>query len=597
MSKPDVDKATTADFLKARSGGAKAALRLAVGVTLVGGVLAIAQAWVCAWIISDVVFNGAGLTEQTPRLLILFALALARFACSAFGETQSATAAAEVHRTLRREVLSHINALGPVGLADRATGETVAALTDSLRAIEPYYSRYLPAASLAALLPSAIFLAVVPYDWISAIVLIVTAPMIPLFMVLIGAGAERLNQRQWRKLARLSGHLLDAIQGLTTLKVFGASRREAANVAAMADDYRRETMGILRLAFLSSLVLEFFASISIALVAVFIGFRLLWGDLSFFNGFFVLLLAPEFYLPLRTLGSAYHSRMEAIGAGERIVALLSLEPAGARPPDSGSVKHVDVDGRDSRIQLDGVSVEFPDGRIGLRSVDLEIIPGETLALVGPSGGGKSMVLNLLLGFVSPSKGHVRVNDLVLDDIDLSCWRDEVTYLPQRPHVFDASIRSNIAMQFDGGPVDGDRLLDAARRAHIDHVISALPEGFDTRLGERGYGLSGGEVQRLALARAFYRDAPIVLIDEATAHLDSESEAIVADGLANLVANRTCVMIAHRSATLQFADRVAVIDDGTVKEITTPSGWITANPTALVEPFSLSPSTGPEGGEP
>ncbi|MCB1038736.1 MAG: ATP-binding cassette domain-containing protein, partial [Acidimicrobiales bacterium] len=318
--------------------------------------------------------------------------------------------------------------------------------------------------------------------------------------------------------------------------------------------------------------------------------------LSFFNGFFVLLLAPEFYLPLRTLGSAYHARMEAIGAGERVVALLSVKPVGVASGTTNT-NPVAIDGRNCHIQLEGVSVAFPDGRVGLRGVDLEIVPGETLALVGASGGGKSMVLNLLLGFVTPTQGRVVIDDAALEDIRLSHWREQITYLPQRPHVFDATIRSNIAMRFDDGPIDEDRLLDAAKRAHIDQVISALPEGYDTRLGERGYGLSGGEVQRLALARAFYRDTPIILIDEATAHLDSESEAIVATGLEDLVAHRTCVMIAHRSATLIFADRVAVIDDGTVREITSADDWVAANPTALVEPLSLSPSTGPEGGEP
>lgn len=594
MSKSAVEKATIANFLKGRSVGAEATLRLAIAVTLLGGIFAIAQAWICAWIITDVVFDGAGLAAQTQRLLILLALAVARFTCSVYGETLSAWVAAEVHKTLRRDALSQIHALGPVGLAERATGETVAALTDSLRAIEPYYSRYLPAASLAALLPGAIFLAVVPYDWLSAIVFIVTAPLIPLFMVLIGAGAERLNQRQWRKLARLSGHLLDAIQGLTTLKVFGASRREAANVAAMAEDYRRETMGILRLAFVSSLVLEFFATISIALIAVFIGFRLLWGDLSFFNGFFVLLLAPEFYLPLRTLGSAYHSRMEAIGAGERVVALMSLEPGGlVQATHSTKI----VDGRECKIKLEGVSIEFPGGRTGLKNVDLDVRPGEMVALVGPSGGGKSMVLNLLLGFVAPTNGRVAVNETSLGDLDLLRWRDEITYLPQRPHIFDASIRSNIVMRFDDAPVDEQRLMTAAKRAHIDHVISALPEGFDTRLGERGYGLSGGEVQRLALARAFYRDTPIILIDEATAHLDGESERIVAAALSELVAGKTCVMIAHRLATLGSAKRVAVIDDGTVKEITTPADWTAANPTALIRPIMSRSEIAQETREP
>lgn len=565
-SPPKIAKAEIASFLKAHQTNAGRAIRLSIAVTLTSGLLAIAQAYVVALIITDVVFNGIGLAPQWQRLVLLAGLALARFVCVFAGEAFAATAAARVHDSLRREAFDHIRRLGPVGLTDRATGETVAALTDSLKAIEPFYARYLPAASLSALIPLAVFIAVLPHDWLSAVVFIVTAPMIPLFMILIGAGAERLNQRQWRKLARISGHLLDAVQGLTTLKMFGASRREARNVETLAEDYRRETMAVLRVAFLSSLVLEFFATISIALVAVFIGFRLLWGDMTFFNGFFVLLIAPEFYLPLRTLGSAYHARMEAIGAGERVVALLNKTPL-TPPLNAGSTKIEAADLQTIRFEKAGMA--FPDGRIALRSVDLTIERGETLALIGPSGGGKSMILNLLLGFVTPTSGRLQFDDVPVSGVDLEHWRNQVAYLPQRPHMFDASIAANIAMRFDGGDTDQERLKAAARAAQIDTVIDRLPDGYETRVGERGAGLSGGEVQRIALARAFYRDAPIVLIDEATAHLDRESESLITEAIATLRSRRTCVMIAHRLNTIEDADRIAVLTDGRVSDIGPP----------------------------
>lgn len=567
------DKAAIANFLGARKPVAKNAIWLTVGISLTGGLLAIAQAWLVALVITNVVFHDAGLATQTSWLAAIVVLVIARAACTWGAEYFANSAAADVQRSLRRELLEHIRKAGPIALTDKPTGEVVSAMTDSLNAIEPFYSRYLPAATLATLLPIAVLVAVLPYDWISALVFVVTAPMIPMFMMLIGAGAERMNQRQWRKLARMSGHLLDAVQGLTTLKIFGASRRQAANVAAMAEDYRRETMKVLRLAFLSSLVLEFFATISIAIVAVLIGFRLLWGDMAFFNGLFVLLIAPEFYLPLRTLGSAYHARMEAIGAGERLVGLLASAPLGRTGNATSRPKLQEL--RCGLVFKD-VEMAFPDGRTALDGMNLEIGAGETLALVGPSGGGKSMVLSLLLGFASPTKGSIFIDGEPIETIDLESWRSMIAYVPQRPHMFNASLKENIAMRFDGGAIDDKCIATAARLAHLGDVIANLPAGLETLIGERGFGLSGGEVQRLALARAFYRDAAILLIDEPTAHLDANSERLVTAALNELMSGRTSIMVAHRLDTIAAVDRVCVIEAGRAVKITTPKEFLAAH---------------------
>lgn len=552
------DKSAIARFLRGRTTSAGRTITYTTAANLAGGLLAIAQAFVIALIVNDVVFAGARLEAQWPWLGLLFFVICARASMHWLGEGLAALAATRVHTALVRDLVAHVRAIGPVGLSDRPTGETVSALTESLNAIEPYYARYLPASSMSVLLPVAIALAVLPFDWMTVVVFIVTAPLIVLFMILIGAGAERLNQRQWRKLARLAGQLLDAIQGLVTLKMFGASRREARNVAKMAEDYRRETMTILRLAFLSSLVLEFFATVSIAIVAVLIGFRLLWGEMTFVNGFFILLLAPEFYAPLRTLGSAYHARMEAIGAAERVVDFYALPEMAQRGDGTRAVTGALRD-----IRFEDVGLTYRDGRTGLSGFSLSIRAGETLALVGPSGGGKSTVLNVLLGFVGPTSGTVAVNGEALGTLDLAAWRNRIAYLPQRPHMFNASISANIAMALAGEAIDFDRVRDAVRRASFDQVVAGLPEGYDTLVGERGFGLSGGEVQRLALARAFYRDAEIVLVDEATAHLDSESERLVQSALETLIAERTCVMIAHRLHTVAMADRVAQVEGGRV----------------------------------
>ena len=524
------------------------------------GLLIITQAWIFAIIMTNVAIEGhdlAGVSNWLAALVPIFGL---RAVLIWTAEQYAFSAAATVKSGLRSQLVSHIMKLGPIGLSSQPTGRIVSAVNDSLQAIDPYFSRYLPTISLVVVLPLAILAIVLPHDWLSAIVLLVTAPFIPVFMILIGAGAERMNQRQWRKLARMSGHLLDVIQGLTTLKVFNASRREAKRVAQMAEDYRRDTMTVLRLAFLSSLALEFFATVSIAIVAVLIGFRLMWGEMTFFNGFFVLMLAPEFYLPLRNMGSAYHARMEAIGAAERVVEIMDM-PA---PMVQGGTRRF-ANGYGIALRFEEVSVTFPDGRRGLDNVSFEVASGERIALVGPSGAGKSTILNLLLGFIAPTSGRILINGIPLADLSLDDWRRYIAYLPQRPHMFEASVAQNIAMALGREDLDLDAVREAAWRAEAEHVISSLPKGYHTPIGEHGAGLSGGEAQRIALARAFYRDAPLVLMDEATAHLDSANEHLIGKAIDELSRERTMLSIAHRLETVRTADRIIVLQDGRVAE--------------------------------
>jgi ATP-binding cassette subfamily C protein CydD len=464
----------------------------------------------------------------------------------------------------------HVQRLGPVWLSGERSGDLVNALGDGVEALEAYYARYLPAMALVALVPLAILVFVVPSDWLAAVVLLLTAPLIPLFMILVGKGAERRNQRQWRQLAWMSAHFLDVIQGLTTLRLFNASRREAQVIAQISDDYRRATMSVLRIAFLSSFVLEFFSSVSIAIVAVLVGFRLYWGELDFLHGIFVLLLAPEFYLPLRNLGTQYHARMEALGAAERLVGILDTPL-----PDTGGRHGGAPDLRAATIRFEAVSYRYPDGRQGVQGLDLEIRPGETLALVGPSGAGKSTLVNLLLGFLQPQSGRILVGDTPLAEIDAAAWRRQLAWLPQRPRLFPGTVADNIRL---GAPDAGlPAVQAAATRAQAAGFVAALPQGWDTRVGEAGHGLSGGQVQRIALARAFLRAAPLVVLDEATAHLDRDSETRVLAALQALAASTTLVMIAHRLHTVRTADRIAVLEDGRVVQTGTHAGLLQSSP--------------------
>ncbi|WP_203195408.1 ABC transporter ATP-binding protein/permease [Xanthobacter dioxanivorans] len=393
------DRKRLSSFLAARRKTARRPLAFAYGFALVAGLLVIAQAALVARLIALVLFARQPLTDACGEIVALLCVILARALASQAAERAGFAAAESVMRALRAELLDHVARLGPAGLSGQRTGELVAAISSGVRAAEPYYTRYLPASVLSVALPVAILAVVFPLDWVSGLIFLFTAPLIPVFMILIGKGAEALNQRQWRRLARMSGHLLDAVQGLSTLKAFGAAGRMTARVAEVADAYRRDTMAVLRVAFLSSLALEFFATVSIALAAIFIGFRLLWGGMDFFDGLFILLLAPEFYQPLRAMGTAYHARMEAVGAAERILALADLpalaEPGGILPvPDAGAIE----------IRFEDVCLVYPDGRTALDGVTLTVPAGARVALVGSSGAGKSSLLALALGFVRPTSG-------------------------------------------------------------------------------------------------------------------------------------------------------------------------------------------------
>ncbi|MGD9299775.1 MAG: thiol reductant ABC exporter subunit CydD [Thiohalocapsa sp.] len=557
------------DLLKDQTPRAARWLRLTVALGLAGGVLIILQAWLLAHVVDAVAFQEAGLAAVQAWLWPLLGIFLLRAAVAWSSEQTAFRAAGVVKQGLRDRVFRHMQQLGPAWLAGQRSGALAEDLTRGIEGLHDYYARYLPAMTLTVLIPVAILLVVLPLDWLSALVMLFTAPMIPLFMILIGHGVETVNQKQWKQLARMGAHFLDVIQGITTLKLFNASRREAEVIARVSDDYRHSTMQVLRLAFLSSAVLEFFATLGIAIVAVFIGFRLYQLDLpipdilappevSFVSGFFVLLLAPEFYLPLRSLGTHYHGRMEAIAAAERLVAILETPPPQrpaepvTLPPDAPIA-----------VRFDDVHFAYEAGREALAGIGFDIAPGERIALVGPSGAGKTTVASLLLGFLQPTAGRITVDGLDLTALDMDDWRRRLAWVPQSPRLFAGSIADNIRL---GHPdADFDALRTAAQRAFAAEFIEGLPAAYETPVGERGAGLSGGQIQRIALARAFLRDARLVVLDEATASLDPASEAAVQRAVDALARGRSMLVIAHRLATVRNADRILVLDGGRIVE--------------------------------
>jgi ATP-binding cassette subfamily C protein CydD len=545
-------------------------LRLAVAIGLASGGLLILQAWLLARTVDAVVFEQAVLQQVMPWLWGLLALFLMRAGLAWASEQAAFKAAVQVKLALREGLYLKVQKLGPAWLSGERSGDIVNTLSDGVEALEAYYARFLPAISLMALVPLAILVFVFSHDGLAAVVMVVTAPLIPLFMILIGKGAERRNQRQWRQLAWMSAHFLDVIQGLTTLRLFNASRREAQVIARISDDYRQGTMSVLRIAFLSSFVLEFFSTVSIAVVAVLIGFRLYWGEMDFMHGLFVLLLAPEFYLPLRNMGAQYHARMEAIGAAERIVEILNTPAAEA----SGKLTTL-VNLQQDDIRFEAVGFRYPDGRQAVQDIDLVIRPGETLALVGASGAGKTTLINLLMGFLQPQGGRIRVGGVPLQDIAPEVWRGQLAWLPQRPQLFPGSITDNIRL---GMPLAGrEAVHQAAVLAQAGDFIEALPHGWDTRVGEGGQGLSGGQVQRIALARAFLKDASLVILDEPTANLDLDSETRIYAAMRTLAAGRTLILIAHRLRTVREADRIVVLDNGRIVQTGTHAQLLQSAP--------------------
>jgi ATP-binding cassette subfamily C protein CydD len=550
--------APIANWLKRQSRDVKQHLRLAIGLGTLGGLLLILQAWSLAQVVHGVVFNNQSLAGVMPWLWLMLALLLIRAGLSYAGELAAFKAAAEVKQELRSRLLQQMQELGPLWLQSEGSGDLATTLTDSIEALENYYARYLPAMSLAAFIPLSILAFVFPMDWRSALVMSLTAPLIPWFMILIGKGAERLNQRQWQKLARMGGHFLDVIQGLTTLKLFNASRREAEVIGQISEDYRHATMKVLRLAFLSALALEFFSTISIAIVAVLIGFRLLFGEMDFLTGFFILLLAPEFYLPLRSLGTHYHARMDAIGASERMVELLDTPISKVELSAISKIPESPL-----HIRFEDVHFSYEKGRTALAGADFEIWAGERVALVGPSGAGKSSIINMLLGFITPQLGEVRINGFDLKQLDPEQWRRQLAWMPQRPRLFHGSVAENVGLGLNS--LDQEMIIEALRRSHALEFVEQLPDGIHTVVGEGGRPLSGGQTQRLALARIFLRDARLVILDEPTANLDRESEHLIQQAIDELAGGRSLLSVAHRLQTVEKADRILVMNQGRLVE--------------------------------
>ena len=536
---------------------ARTTRRYVVLAVLIGGVtalLVVAQAWLIATVADDAFFHHGSVSSLRDPLGLLLAAIAGRAVLAWATERAAHRASASAKSELRSSAAEHIAALGPAGLDRQDRGRLSVLVTTGIDALDGYFARYLPQLFLAVIVPVTIIGVVAGADPISAVLIAVTVPLIPVFMGLVGLTTRDRTAARMRSLQRLAGHFLDVVGGLPTLKVFGRAKAQARAIADVTDRYRTTTMATLKLTFLSSLILELLATVSVALVAVAVGLRLLDGDMQFRAALFVLVLAPEAYLPLRALGANFHASADGMKAAEQIFELLETpvgEGDGARA-GGGTMRP-----EDTSIRIDGLEITYAGRRIpALRGADLVVEPGEVVALTGPSGCGKSTLLDVVLGLRRPGSGQVLLGGVDLCDLDIDAWRAGIGWVPQRPHLFARTVADNVRI----GRADASdaEVADALEAAGLAVAVRRLPRGAETVLGDGGAGLSAGERQRLALARAFVRDAPVLVLDEPTASLDAQTEAEVLEAVRRLTEGRTALVVAHRPALVALADRVVAL---------------------------------------
>lgn len=534
-------------------------LFLIIAIGTISGISIIFQCFLIAKIIDAVFLKGQGLMDLNFDLLMLLSVIFLRALFFWLGEVLSQRGGIRVQTELRQTLLEKIFALGPIAGRQQDTGQLISTITDSVDALEDFFARYLPALALAGIIPLGILIMVFPRDPLTGLILLLTAPLIPIFMILIGNLADKWAKRQWHILSKMNSHFLDVLEGLTTLKLLQKSMHQTKVISRLSKEWAEATLGVLKIAFLSAFFLEFFMTISTALIAVSLGLRLVSGSIDFQIAFFLLLLAPEFYGPLRNLGTQYHSGVTASKAVENIFEILTLP----LPEHKEARLVIHRTAFNNEIIFENVSFAYPDDRQALTNINLTINQGEKLALVGASGAGKSTILQLLLGFAHPQKGNIFIGNTPLKDISPASLRKQIALVPQKPHLFYGTVAENISL----GKTNASfaEIKEAALKVGIHQTIMELPEGYQTIIGGGGRNLSSGQSQLVALARAFLVDAPLVLLDEATASLDPESEEAIQKALEELLKGRTALVAAHRLVTLNQMDRIVVLDQGELVE--------------------------------
>lgn len=548
-------------WLKSQSKLAKRWMMFSIGLGFISGLLLIGQAALLANILHQLIIEHTDkyqLVNQFVGLIVIIGL---RALCSWGREVCGYRCGEQIRLHIRQLILNRLQNLGPAYIKGKPAGVWASLVLEQVEEMQDFFARYLPQMSLAVLIPVVILVVVFPLNWAAGLIFLITAPLVPFFMALVGLGAADANRRNFKALQRLSGHFYDRLQGLSTLRLFNRVDAEAENLDAASHVLRKRTMEVLRLAFLSSAVLEFFSAISVAIVAVYFGFAFI-GELNFgnygvpvslFTGLFVLVLAPEFYQPLRDLGTFYHAKAQAIGAAESIVEFLNIEADemsnGTKPlPTPNAIQ----------ITVTDLEVLSSEGQVLAGPLSFTINTNEHVALIGPSGAGKTSLLNALLGFL-PYRGSIKINGVELNELKHDQWRQAISWVGQNPLLVHGTVRDNITL---GNPAaSNDDVDQVARQAYADEFIQRLEKGYEHHVGDRSGGLSVGQAQRIAVARAMLQNGAFWLLDEPTASLDANSERLVLESLAQAVTNRTTLMVSHRLDQLHAMHRILVMDNG------------------------------------
>ncbi|EJY56370.1 cysteine ABC transporter permease/ATP-binding protein CydD [Alicyclobacillus hesperidum URH17-3-68] len=539
---------------------------------VISGVLILPQAWLITTWIADMFSNSKGGVRDANALVGLASIIALRGALISISKWTSARFSSNVKLRMRRDMVQHITLVGPVEVRRHANGEWLAWLTDGIDRMDAYLATYLPQVATSVAVPFAILLFALGEDRWTAVILAVTVPFMVLLLILVGSSAQKATDKRWETLEQLSGHFLDVVRGIWTLKVFGRGRAQVGTIERIADAYRRATMKVLTLAFLSALVTELFSMVSIGLVAVSLGIRLISGHMDFSTALTLLLLAPEYYQPIRTAGAQYHTARDGMSMFERYHTVMKTKPPGiqvkthSRTPECLS--------RGYTIEFRNVTVRYPGTlKLALDNVSFRIEPGQLVAIVGPSGAGKSTILAVLLGFIQPESGQVLVNDIPLDTIDIDAWRSRLGYVAQEPTWLHGTLRNNVTW---GEMRDDDEVKAALRLSGLLDVTERLPQGIDTVLDGERVQLSGGERQRLALSRLLLRQPSVALLDEPTKSLDLATEHTIEGYLLPWLRGRTSIAVVHRLGLALAADYIIVLNGGRVVEEGQPDLLIQTN---------------------
>jgi len=553
-----------ASWLKEQSKTVRKPVLLAAIAGIINGLAIIVQSALLAYILQALIIDKLHWLLLMPSFLWLASVFILRSVCVYFHQTCGFEASAKVRTSVRQQLINQFASLGPAAIKQRQSGELVAITLEQVDALENYFSRYLAQHTIVGVLPIIMIAVVMPINWVVGLIFLLTGPLVPVFMALVGMGAASANRNQFLAMTRMSGYFLDRMQGLATLKLFGQAYHELANINHIADGFREKTMAVLRIAFLSSAILEFFSAVAVALVAVYVGLGLLgqihFGpaqQISLNEALFVLLLAPEFFMPLRQLAIFYHDKAAALGAADAILNILEQDTEvfnGIGCADVGSAS-IANETFNSIIEFRHTSKSYGQRQV-LTDINLHINAGEKIALVGESGAGKTTLLNLLLGFEAVTEGLV-----LLEEQSVTPEQAAITLasVGQQTYIFHGSIRDNITL---ANPEASDQsIIAAATAAGVTEFSSHLVEGLFTQIGERGYGLSGGQIQRIALARAFLKDAEIIVLDEPTANLDATNKMLLLDIIDDLFKDKTLIIASHDNDVIKRMDRKVVIKEG------------------------------------